>query len=199
MPKPTDDGKTYTFKIRKGVKFHDGSPLTAADVAASWQHDRPSAQGRVERAREPTWSMVDTVEAPDPETVVFKLKFATGAFLPALADPFAYIYKKDDPRQGPALVREEHHGLRPVQVRRPTRSASRSRASATPTTTTRASPISTASSRIFAAKQAVRVDAIRADRAAIEFRGLPPSARDELVKELGDKITVQTATGTAAT
>jgi ABC-type transport system substrate-binding protein len=36
MPKPTDNGLTYTFKIRKGVKFHDGSPLTAQDVAASW-------------------------------------------------------------------------------------------------------------------------------------------------------------------
>src|SRR5262250_2075234 len=37
MPKPTDDGKTFTFKIRDGVRFHDGTPLTAADVAASWQ------------------------------------------------------------------------------------------------------------------------------------------------------------------
>src|SRR5579872_4972525 len=37
MPTPTDDGKTYTYKIRDGVKFADGTPLTAADVAASWQ------------------------------------------------------------------------------------------------------------------------------------------------------------------
>jgi peptide/nickel transport system substrate-binding protein len=44
---------------------------------------------------------------------------------------------------------------------------------------------------IYADKQAVRVDAIRADRAAMEFRGLPPSAGDQLVKELSDKIAVQ--------
>src|SRR3954464_13761141 len=36
VPQPTDDGKTYAFKIRQEVKFHDGSPLTAADVAASY-------------------------------------------------------------------------------------------------------------------------------------------------------------------
>ena len=46
---------------------------------------------------------------------------------------------------------------------------------------------------IFADKQAVRVDAIRADRAAMEFRGLPPSAINDLKQELGDKITVQTS------
>src|ERR1700739_4974068 len=32
MPLPNDSGRTYTFKIRHGVKFHDGTPLTAADV-----------------------------------------------------------------------------------------------------------------------------------------------------------------------
>src|SRR6202050_1260365 len=31
MPQPTDDGKTYTFNIRTGVTFQDGSPLTADD------------------------------------------------------------------------------------------------------------------------------------------------------------------------
>ncbi|MBV8089991.1 MAG: ABC transporter substrate-binding protein, partial [Alphaproteobacteria bacterium] len=44
---------------------------------------------------------------------------------------------------------------------------------------------------IFADKQAVRVEAIRSDRAAMEFRGLPPAARDELKNALGDKLTVQ--------
>ena len=38
--------------------------------------------------------MVDKVEATDPTTVVFRLKFATDAFLPALADPYAWIYSK---------------------------------------------------------------------------------------------------------
>src|SRR5947207_7076687 len=38
IPKSTDDGKTYTFKIRQRAKFHDGPPWTSVDVAASWQH-----------------------------------------------------------------------------------------------------------------------------------------------------------------
>ena len=101
MPRPTDDGKTYTFKIRDGVKFHDGSPLTSADVAASWNAIIHPPEG-VSSARESYYIMVDNVEAPDPATVVFHLKFATGAFLPALADPYAWIYKKEildkDPR-----------------------------------------------------------------------------------------------------
>ena len=126
MPQPTDGGKTYTFKIRSGVKFHDGSPLTAADVAASWEHIIHPPEG-VLSPRESHYVMVDTVEAPDPKTVVFHLKFATSAFLPALADPYSWIYKKDNPRQGSALVREEHPGLGPVQIRRISKSGNRSK------------------------------------------------------------------------
>src|SRR6266581_5825906 len=79
MPTPTDGGKTYTFKIRDGVKWHDGSPLTAADVVASWNKIIFPPEG-VTSARQSFFMMVDKVEAPDPSTVVFRLKFATGAF-----------------------------------------------------------------------------------------------------------------------
>ena len=190
MPQPTDDGKTYTFKIRDGVKFHDGSPLTAADVAASWKQIIHPPEG-VLSPRESYYVMVDTVEAPDPTTVVFHLKFATSAFLPALADPFAFIYKKAILDKDPHWYEKNILGSGPFKfVELPDRPVDQGR-DATPITTTRGCPISTASPASIADKQAVRVDAIRADRAAIEFRGLPPSARDELVKALGDKITVQ--------
>ena len=46
---------------------------------------------------------------------------------------------------------------------------------------------------IFAKKQSLRVQAIRGDQAAIEFRGFPPKSRDDLVKALGKDITVRLA------
>src|SRR4029077_20232804 len=44
---------------------------------------------------------------------------------------------------------------------------------------------------IFAPKQATRIDAMRADRGAIDFRGVPPSSVAELKQTLGDKVAVQ--------
>src|SRR5215467_8436506 len=189
MPKPTDGGKTYTFKIRDGVKFHDGAPLTAADIAKSWDMIIHPPKGMLS-PRESWYEMVDTVEAPDSSTVVFHLKFATNAFLPALADPFAFIYKKEildnDPRwyeknilgSGPFKFAEFETGQSISGVRNPDYYR-------------KGLPYLDGFKAIYADKQAVRLDAIRADRAAIEFRGFPPAARDELIKALGDKITVQ--------
>src|SRR5205085_4030178 len=93
MPQPTDGGKTYTFQIRQGVRFHDGSPLTSADVLASWNKMAFPPEG-VLSPRSSDFEMVEKIEAPDPNTVVIRLKYATSAFLPALADPFAFIYQK---------------------------------------------------------------------------------------------------------
>src|SRR3954466_11302676 len=83
IPEPGDDGRTYAFTIRDDVKFADGSTLTAEDVAASWNKIVNPAEG-VFSMRRGYYSMIDAIEAPDPKTVVFRLKFATAAFLPAL-------------------------------------------------------------------------------------------------------------------
>ena len=189
MPQPTDDGKTYTFKIRDGVKFHDGSPLTAADVAASWNKIIDPPKASPARAQS-FYVMVDKVEAPDPSTVVFHLKFATGAFLPALADPFAWIYKKEILDKDPHWYEKNILGSGPFKFAGYETGQS-IKGVRNPDYYHKGLPYLDGFTGIYADKQAVRVDAIRADRAAIEFRGLPPSARDELVKALGDKIAVQ--------
>jgi peptide/nickel transport system substrate-binding protein len=189
MPQPTNGGKTYTFKIRQGVKFHDGTPLTAYDVAASWNEIIHPPEG-VTSARESFYVMVDKVEAPDPATVVFRLKFATSAFLPALADPYAWIYKKEILDKDPHWYEKNTMGSGPFKFAGYEIGQS-IKGVRNPDYYHKGLPYLDGFTGIYAEKQAVRVDAIRADRAAMEFRGLPPSARDQLVKELGDKLTVQ--------
>ena len=190
MPNPTDDGKTYTFKIRQGVKFHDGSPLTAADVAASWNRIVFPPEG-VTSARSANYKpLIEKIENPDPATVVFRLKFATSAFLPALADPFNFIYKKD------ILDKDQHWYEKNIMGSGPFKfvgyEAGQSiKGERNPDYYHKGLPYLDGIVGIFAPKQATRVEAMRGDRAAVDFRGLPPSARDELQKELGDKITVQ--------
>src|SRR5215211_5132524 len=66
------DGKTYTFHFHDNVKWHDGTPFTAEDVAWSlWNVNKKSngpASGLLEA--------VESIEATDPLTAVFKLKYA---------------------------------------------------------------------------------------------------------------------------
>src|SRR5205823_9103743 len=93
MPTPTDAGTTYTFKIRQDVKFHNGDKLTAADIAASLNKIAFPPAGTLS-PRSTDFMMVKDIEAPDEQTVVIHLKFATSSFLPALADPYSWLYQK---------------------------------------------------------------------------------------------------------
>ena len=190
MPKPTDDGKTWTFKIRDGVKWHDGSALTAYDVAKTWQELINPTNGH-HSARQPYFVMIDSVQATDASTVVFKLKFVTSAFLPALGDPFAYIYKKDILEKDPHWYEKNVMGSGPFKFSDMQIGQSVSGVR-NPDFYRKDQPYLDGFTAIFTPKQAVEMDAIRADRAANEFRGMPPSMRDQLVKELGDKIAIQT-------
>ena len=81
-----EGGTKYTFKLRKDVKFHDGTPMTSADVKGTFDKIIFPPEGIVSD-RKAMYFMVKAVETPDPSTVVFRLKFATEAFLPALANP----------------------------------------------------------------------------------------------------------------
>src|ERR1700757_3005869 len=189
IPKPTDDGKTYAFKIREGVKFTDGSPLTAEDIAASWNEIIFPPNGVIS-ARQSNFVMVDKVEATDPTTVVFRLKFATTAFLPALADPYGWIYKKETLDKDPRWYEKNILGSGPFKFAG-IETGQSIRGVKNPYYYLKGLPYLDGFTGIYADKQAVRVDALRGDRAAIEFRGFPPSIRDELVGALGDKLTVQ--------
>ncbi len=64
---------TYTFKLHPGVKFHDGTALTSADVKATYDRLRNPPQGVVS-TRKATFGDIGTIETPDANTVIFKMK-----------------------------------------------------------------------------------------------------------------------------
>ncbi|HKZ50503.1 MAG TPA: ABC transporter substrate-binding protein, partial [Dehalococcoidia bacterium] len=76
------DRLTVTFKLRPGIKWHNVEPTNGRELAAQdvvWSFQR-FAQTPQNLARA-NWLMVDNVQAPDPQTVVFKLKFPYSWFL----------------------------------------------------------------------------------------------------------------------
>lgn len=76
----SDDGKTYTAKIKDTAIFHDGQKLTSEDVAFTITRALDVAIKSPEAAK---WQGV-TVETPDPQTVIFKLKEPFRPFLESL-------------------------------------------------------------------------------------------------------------------
>ncbi|MCC7428111.1 MAG: ABC transporter substrate-binding protein [Alphaproteobacteria bacterium] len=87
------DGKTVTFHLRDGVVFHNGSPLTSADVVYSLERIRNPPRGIVS-PRRGLLGNVDGIEAPGPRTVVVRLKAPQPDFLFMVSNPFNVIYSK---------------------------------------------------------------------------------------------------------
>jgi len=81
------DGMTWTFHLRKGVKFHTGNEMDAAAVKASIERT-------ISRGKSATyiWDAVDSIEAVDKYTVVFHLKYAAALDLTASAGYAAFIF-----------------------------------------------------------------------------------------------------------
>jgi len=183
------DGLTYTFKIRRGITFHDGSPLTAKDVKATYDKIIFPPPGVVSR-RKVDYAMVEAVDAPDDYTVRFHLKHLSASFLAALASPWNYNYKADilakDPHwyethimgSGPFIFVEHVKGAYLVGKRNLNYFR-------------KGLPYLDGFRAIFIKDTGARVAAIRSGRALIEFRGFPPKARDDIVRALDGKIKVQ--------
>ncbi len=183
------DGLVYTFKLHDGVKFHDGSPLTSADVKASYERIVNPPAGVVS-ARKASYAAIDAIEAPDPRTVVFRLKFPQASMLANFASPWNFIYpaKKlaEDPRwpeknilgSGPFVFVEHVPGSHWIGRKNPNYFV-------------KGRPYLDGYRAVFIRNTAANVAAVRSGQALIEFRGYSPAQRDDLKRALGDRITVQ--------
>ncbi|MBI2906674.1 MAG: ABC transporter substrate-binding protein [Chloroflexi bacterium] len=79
------DGKVYTFNLAKGVKFHDGAPMTAEDVKFSFERIRDPQLGLAKSPRRQQLSNVASIGAPDDSTVKITLGYPQASFLPTIA------------------------------------------------------------------------------------------------------------------
>ena len=78
----SDDGLTYTFKLRNDVLFHDGSKMTAADVKYSFETIINPDTGAVNK---PVFNSVAAIETPDDYTVKIRMNQINAPFLGRLA------------------------------------------------------------------------------------------------------------------
>jgi len=112
FPEVSEDGKTYTFTLKEGVTYADGTPLTAQDYVTAWE--RIGLEGDVSGLIQ---LYVVSVEAPDDQTVVYNLTDAFG-FFPALAATAPFI--PSNPNQFPAdelvFFPEEMDGIGPYRM-----------------------------------------------------------------------------------
>jgi peptide/nickel transport system substrate-binding protein len=183
------DSRTYTFKLRRGVKFHDGSEMTSRDVKASYDKIIFPPEG-VASPRKGAYVDVEAVQAPDRYTVVFRLKWPSASLLSGLTSPWNWIYKAD------ILAKDMRWYERNVMGTGPFTFVEHVRGShwvgkKNPNYWDKGKPYLDGYRALFIKAHSAQVQAVRGERAMIQFRSFTPPDRDNLVKEMGNKITVQ--------
>ena len=183
------DGKTYTFKIQRGVKFHDGSELSARDVKATYDKIIFPPPG-VGSTRKGQYADVAAVEAPDATTVVFRLKEPSGSFISSLLSPYNFLYKADILAKDPNWYEKNIMGTGPFTFVEHVK-GSHVVGKKNPNYWDKGKPHLEGFRAVFMRDSAAQVAAIRGERAHIQFRGFSPAERDSIVSTLGNKVTVQ--------
>jgi peptide/nickel transport system substrate-binding protein len=83
------DGKSYTFKLRKGVKFQDGEPFDSSAVKFSFE--RAKDPKSTNKAKGAVFDNISSISAPDASTVILTLNNADGNFLFRMGENTAVI------------------------------------------------------------------------------------------------------------
>jgi peptide/nickel transport system substrate-binding protein len=112
-----DNYRNLVFFLRKGVKWHDGQPFTSKDVKYTFDmvREAPDAHGKLRiNPRKDWYANVEAIEAPDPHTVVFRLKRPQPSLLMLLASGYSPVYPAHVP---PATLRTSCVGTGPFKVK----------------------------------------------------------------------------------
>jgi peptide/nickel transport system substrate-binding protein len=89
----SEDGKALTFKLRQGVKWHDGKPFTAADVKCTWELIAGTGQDKLRVNPRKSWYRnLDTVVTEGDHQVTFNLKRPQPSFIALVASGWSPVY-----------------------------------------------------------------------------------------------------------
>lgn len=126
---PSEDGKVYTFTLREGILFHDGSVVTVEDVKYSLERCADTSNGD---PLVPAFSNIERVETPDETTIIVTLKepdtdflaYMTTAIIPASnaspeTDPIGtgpYKYVSWTPQEEVILVKNNDYWGTPAHI-----------------------------------------------------------------------------------
>jgi peptide/nickel transport system substrate-binding protein len=182
------DGLTYTFRLKPNVKFHDGTPMTSADVKASYERIVNPPPG-VRSVRKVAYEDITAIETPDPLTVIFRLKARNASMLTNFASPWDCIYSAAKIKADPKFPEKNILGTGPFKFVEHA-AGSHWVGERFADYFEKGRPYLDGYRAIFITNTAARVNALQAGEVLTEFRGHSPADRDKLKAALGDKIEV---------
>jgi peptide/nickel transport system substrate-binding protein len=183
-----DGGQTYTLHPRPNIRFHDGSPLTAQDVKATFDRIRDPPPGAVS-VRRAQFADVAAVEAPDQRTVVFRTKQPNASLLTLLASPWNCIYSAKLMRENPDYPAKLVMGSGPFRFVEHV--AGSKWVGKRFEGYFRAGLPYLDGFEAYVVSSAALTGALQGGQVMAEFRGISPAERDTLKQAMGDRIKFQ--------
>jgi len=184
----SDDHLSYTFTLHDGVKFHDGSELSSADVKASWDKILFPPSGVISPRRS-NYPMVKSIEAPDRLTVIFRLQHPSPSFLSNMAHPANFIYAKKYLESDIHYYKTHTVGTGPFKLKNYVR-GSYIELERNPDYWKQGLPYLDGIKYFIISDTSARAKALRSGRVDIELRNLPPAEVDGITAQMGDKVVV---------